>query len=106
MPRRADRPPRLFLEQTFVTARRVRPAGAVAYALCDLAATARDGDDMAASRVLLRESLSLFRALDDDLGVAQGLAQLGNLVCVEGCADRVRRDGALRNGRAIRELPR
>ena len=32
-PASGDRMPRLFLEQTFVTARRVRPAGAVAYAL-------------------------------------------------------------------------
>ena len=46
--------PRLFLEQTFVTARRVAPAGAVAYALCDLAALARDAGDMAGSRALAR----------------------------------------------------
>jgi predicted ATPase/DNA-binding SARP family transcriptional activator len=77
----AARPlPRLFLEQTFVTARRVRPAGAVAYALCDLAAAARDAEDGDAARTLLEESLSGFRRLGDELGAAQALAQLGNLL--------------------------
>lgn len=78
------RPHRRFLEQTFVTARRVRPAGAVAYALCDLAAAARDVNDRAASRTLLEESLSRFRELRDELGAAQALAQLGNLVSAAG----------------------
>jgi predicted ATPase/DNA-binding SARP family transcriptional activator len=77
-------PPRLFLEQTFVTARRVRPAGAVAYVLCDLAAAARDADDMAAARALVEESLARFRRLGDELGAAQALAQLGNLLSAEG----------------------
>lgn len=76
--------PRMFLEQTFVTARRVRPAGAVAYALCDLAAAARDAEDIAASRALLEQSLSRFRQLGDRLGAAQALAQLGNLLSAEG----------------------
>ena len=84
VPGAEGRPPRLFLEQTFVTARRVRPAGAVAYALCDLAAAARDAADVAASRALLEESLSRFRQLGDDLGAAQALAQLGNLLSAEG----------------------
>ncbi|MFL5863891.1 MAG: hypothetical protein ACJ780_24475 [Solirubrobacteraceae bacterium] len=52
----AGRPPRLFLEQTFVTARRVRPAGAVAYALCDLAAAERDAANLPAARGLLEET--------------------------------------------------
>ncbi|MDX6664360.1 MAG: hypothetical protein QOG68_566, partial [Solirubrobacteraceae bacterium] len=73
VPRAGGRPPRLFLEQTFVTARRVRPAGAVAYALCDLAAAARNADDLTESRALLEESLLLFRRLGDDLGAAQAL---------------------------------
>jgi predicted ATPase/DNA-binding SARP family transcriptional activator/class 3 adenylate cyclase len=84
VPRDDDRPPRRFLEQTFVTARRVNPAGAVAYALCDLAAAARYADDLAVSRALLEESLSRFRRVGDDLGAAQALAQLGNLLCAEG----------------------
>jgi predicted ATPase/DNA-binding SARP family transcriptional activator len=80
----ADLPSRLFLEQTFVTARRVRPAGAVAYALCDLAAAARDANDLAVARELVEDSLSRFRQLGEELGTAQALAQLGNLVSVEG----------------------
>ncbi|HSO97964.1 MAG TPA: BTAD domain-containing putative transcriptional regulator, partial [Solirubrobacteraceae bacterium] len=75
---------RLFLEQTFVTARRTTLAGAVAYALCDLAAAARDADDLAGSRALLEESLSRFRRLADELGAAQALAQLGNVLSTEG----------------------
>jgi predicted ATPase/DNA-binding SARP family transcriptional activator len=77
-------PSRLFLEQTFVTARRVTPARAVAYALCDLAAAARDSSELAVARELLEESLSRFRQLGDELGAAQALAQLGNLLSVEG----------------------
>ena len=77
-------PPRRFLEQTFVTARRVHPAGAVAYALCDLAAAARYAGDLAGSRALLEESLALFRRLGDELGAAQALAQLGNLLSADG----------------------
>jgi predicted ATPase/DNA-binding SARP family transcriptional activator len=80
----AGRPSRLFLEQTFVTARRVRPAGAVAYALCDLAAGARDAGDLAVARELLEDSLRRFRQLGDELGAAQAMAQLGNLLSVEG----------------------
>ena len=76
--------PRLFLEQTFVTARRVQAAGAVAYALCDLAALARDAGEVAASRALAEESLARFRQLGDELGAAQALAQLGNLLSAEG----------------------
>ncbi|MDQ6822244.1 MAG: hypothetical protein M3076_18205 [Actinomycetota bacterium] len=82
--------PRLFFEQTFVTARRVRPAGAVAYALCDLAAAARDADDIPASRGLLERSLSRFRQLGDELGAAQALAQLGNLLSGEAEHDLAR----------------
>lgn len=81
---------RLFLEQTFVTARRVRPAGAVAYALCDLAATTRDTGETAVARTLLDESLTGFRRLGDDLGAAQALAQLGNLVSADGEHDLAR----------------
>jgi len=76
--------PRLFLEQTFVTARRVQAAGAVAYALCDLAALARDAGEVGASRALAEESLARFRQLGDELGAAQALAQLGNLLSAEG----------------------
>jgi predicted ATPase len=76
--------PRLFLEQTFVTARRVRPSGAVAYALCDLAATARDTEDLGTARTLLEESLSTFTRLGHELGAAQALAQLANLLSIEG----------------------
>jgi tetratricopeptide (TPR) repeat protein len=84
MPRAEGRPPRQFLEQTFVTARRVSPAGAVAYALCDLATAARDVDDVSVSRALLEDSLSRFRELGDDLGAAQAMAQLGNLLSAQG----------------------
>ncbi|MEA2159540.1 MAG: hypothetical protein QOD66_1920, partial [Solirubrobacteraceae bacterium] len=70
---------RVFLEQTFVTARRVRPAGAVAYALCDLAALAREAGEMEAARAGAEESLSIFRELGDEPGAGQALAQLGNL---------------------------
>ena len=83
VPRADDGPPRRFLEQTFVTARRVNPARAVAYALCDLAAAARYADDLAASQALLDESLSRFRRLGDELGTAQALAQLGNLLAAD-----------------------
>ena len=76
--------PRLFLEQTFVTARRTTLPGAVAYALCDLAAATRDAGDPAESRALLEESLSRFRRLADELGAAQALAQLGNVLSAEG----------------------
>jgi tetratricopeptide (TPR) repeat protein len=82
--RPGHRPPRLFLEQTFVTARRVEASGAVAYALCDLAAAARNADDSETSQRLLEESLSIFQRLGDQLGVAQALAQLGNLHCAKG----------------------
>ncbi|MDQ6805840.1 MAG: tetratricopeptide repeat protein [Actinomycetota bacterium] len=84
IPTARGRPPRLFLEQTFVTARRVRPASASAYALCNLAAAARDADDAATARSLLEESLSRFRELDDELGAVQALAQLGNLLSAQG----------------------
>jgi tetratricopeptide (TPR) repeat protein len=86
----AGSPSRLFLEQTFVTARRVRPAGAVAYVLCDLAAAERDADNLPAARGLLEESLARFRRLADDLGAAQALAQLGNLLSAEGEHDVAR----------------
>ncbi len=76
--------PRLFLEQTFVTARRVRPAGAVAYARCDLAMAERDAGNVTASRALLEESISRFRQLGDELGAAQALGQLGNLLSAAG----------------------
>ena len=75
---------RSFLEQTFVTARRVEPGNAVPYALCDLATTARDCGDLVGARRLFEESLALFGALNDDLGTAQGLCQLGNLLVYEG----------------------
>jgi predicted ATPase/DNA-binding SARP family transcriptional activator len=77
-------PPRVFLEQTFVTARRVRPAGAIPYALCDLAVAARDAGDNAASHARLDEALDLFRDRGDELGAAQALAQIGNLLAIEG----------------------
>jgi predicted ATPase/DNA-binding SARP family transcriptional activator len=80
----AGSPPRQFLEQTFVTARRVRPPGAVAYVLCDLAAAERDSDNLTAARALLEESLARFRRLADELGAAQAMAQLGNLLSAEG----------------------
>jgi tetratricopeptide (TPR) repeat protein len=76
--------PGLFLEQTFVTARRVKPAGAVAHALCDLAALARDAGEAQDARALAEESLSLFRETGDDLGAAQALCELGNLVSAAG----------------------
>jgi predicted ATPase/DNA-binding SARP family transcriptional activator len=74
-PRRA----RVFLEHTYVTACRVRPAGAVAYCLCDLAAVTRQMGQTDAARLIAEESLSRFRALGDEAGAAQALAQLGNL---------------------------
>jgi tetratricopeptide (TPR) repeat protein len=79
-----DRPPRMFLKQTFVTARRVRPRHAVAHAMCDSAAAARNAGELAAARELLEEALSLFRVLGDDLGMAQALALLGNLLALGG----------------------
>jgi tetratricopeptide (TPR) repeat protein len=74
----------MFLEQTFVTARRVRPRHAVAHAMCDLAAATRNGGDLATAREQLEEALALFRALNDDLGMAQALALLGNLLALGG----------------------
>lgn len=75
---------RLFLEQTFVTARRARRAAAVAYVLCDLAVVKRNASELAASRALLEESLARFRQLGDELGAAQAIVQLGNLLSAEG----------------------
>ena len=69
----------MFLEQTFVTARRVRPPGAVAYALCDLAAVTRQLGETDAARLMAEDSLARFRTLGDAPGVAQALGQLGNL---------------------------
>jgi predicted ATPase/DNA-binding SARP family transcriptional activator len=79
-----ERPPRMFLEQTFVTARRVKPARAVAHAMCDLAAAARNVGELAAARQLLEDALELFRGLHDDVGLAQALAMLGNLLALGG----------------------
>jgi predicted ATPase/DNA-binding SARP family transcriptional activator len=90
VPRPGGRPPRLFLEQTFVTARLVRPAGAVGYALCDLAAATRDTGDVVGARGRLEESLTRFRHLRDELGAAQALAQLGNLLSAGGDHDLAR----------------
>lgn len=81
---------RKFLEQTFVTARRVPPAGAVAYALCDLACATRDAGDIDDARRLFDDSVALFRRLGDPLGTAQGLCQLGNLLAFEGDHDSAR----------------
>jgi predicted ATPase/DNA-binding SARP family transcriptional activator len=78
------RPPRMFLEQTFVTARRVKPQRAVAHAMCDLAAAVRNAGELAAARELLEDALALFRSLQDDLGMAQALALLGNLLALGG----------------------
>jgi predicted ATPase/DNA-binding SARP family transcriptional activator len=75
---------RLFLEHTFATAARVRPAAAIGYALCDLGAAARNAGDPADARTRFEDGLLRFRALGDDLGTAQALAQLGNLVAAEG----------------------
>jgi predicted ATPase/DNA-binding SARP family transcriptional activator len=80
----AERPPRMFLEQTFVTARRVKPERAVAHAVCDLAAAVRDAGEFSAARELLEDALALFRGLHDDLGMAQALAMLGNLLALGG----------------------
>jgi predicted ATPase/DNA-binding SARP family transcriptional activator/class 3 adenylate cyclase len=81
---------RLFLEHTFVTARRVTPAGAVAYARCDLAAAERDSGNMAAAQALVEDSLSSFRELGDELGAAQALSQLGNLLSAGGEPEQAR----------------
>jgi tetratricopeptide (TPR) repeat protein len=40
----------------------------------------RDADDMTASRRCFEEALTLFRGLGDQLGAAQALCQLGNLL--------------------------
>lgn len=82
--------PRLFLEQTFVTARRVTPAGAVAYARCDLAAAERDAGNIAGSQALVEECVSEFRELGDGLGAAQALSQLGNLLSAGGEPEQAR----------------
>jgi predicted ATPase/DNA-binding SARP family transcriptional activator len=98
MPGRAHRS---FLEQTFVTARRVRPGSAIPYALCDLATTVRDCGDLVEARRLFEESLTLFEALNDDLGTAQCLCQLGNLLVYEG--DRETGRELLEQSLALRE---
>ena len=84
VPAVGSRRARVFLEQTYVTARRVRPAGALAYSLCDLAAVTRQMGEMDAARAMAEESLSRFRALADEPGAAQALGQLGNLHSVAG----------------------
>ncbi len=78
---------RRFLEQTFVTARRLRPAAAIPYALCNLAAAVRNDGDLAEARTLLEQSLGLFRQEGDELGVADALHLLGGLHSREGDHD-------------------
>jgi tetratricopeptide (TPR) repeat protein len=56
----------------------------VAYVLCDLAVVKRNASELAASRALLEESLARFRQLGDELGAAQAIVQLGNLLSAEG----------------------
>jgi predicted ATPase/DNA-binding SARP family transcriptional activator len=92
---------RSFLEQTFVTARRVRPGSAIPYALCDLATSVRDCGDLVEAHRLFEESLTLFEALNDDLGTAQGMCQLGNLFVYEG--DRETGRELLEQSLALRE---
>jgi tetratricopeptide (TPR) repeat protein len=82
--RGAGLPPRLMLEETLLTARRVRPRPAVGYALADRAVLARDDGEHPRGRVDLEEALSIFRRLDDTPGAAQVLGQLGNLWSVQG----------------------
>ncbi len=87
-PRRS--PARLFLEQTFVTARRVSPAGAAAYAVCDLAKLTRDAGHPDASRALIEKSLLAFARLKDPLGRAEALRGLGNLLSAQGKHEEAR----------------
>lgn len=82
--RGAGVPPRLVLEETLLTARRVRPRHAVGYALADRAVVARDEGDHPRGRADLEEALSIFRRLGDTPGAAQVLGQLGNLRSVQG----------------------
>lgn len=84
VPAAGRRRARMFLEQTHVTAHRVRPAGAVAYSLCDLAAVTRQLGQTEAARLAAEESLARFRTLGDEPGAAQALAQLGNLLSAAG----------------------
>ncbi len=90
IPRPTGGLPRLFLEQTFVTARHVTPGGAVAYARCDLAAAERDAGNMAAAQALVEDSLASFRELGDELGAAQAMSQLGNLLSAGGEPEQAR----------------
>jgi predicted ATPase/DNA-binding SARP family transcriptional activator len=75
---------RLFLDQTFVTARRVTPALAVAYALNDSAVVARNAGEAALAHAQLDESLAIFRRHRDELGAAQAMGLLGILTVNEG----------------------
>jgi predicted ATPase/DNA-binding SARP family transcriptional activator len=81
---------RCFLEQTFVTARRLRPGSAVPYALCNLAAAARNDGRLTEARAVLEQSLALFRRNGDELGVADALHLLGGLHSREGDHDTAR----------------
>jgi tetratricopeptide (TPR) repeat protein len=81
---------RRFLEQTFVTARRLRPAAAIPYALCNLAAAARNDGDLTEARTVLEQSLGLFRQEGDELGAADALHLLGGLHSREGEHDTAR----------------
>ena len=60
---------RLFLDQTFVTARRVMPELAVAYALNDSAVVARNAGDAVFAHAQLQESLATFRHPETSSGL-------------------------------------
>jgi predicted ATPase/DNA-binding SARP family transcriptional activator len=84
VPGSGDHVHRLFFEETFVTARRVSPARAIGYALCDLSKLTRDAGEPVLARELIDDALATFARLDDALGRALALRLLGNLLSAQG----------------------
>lgn len=68
-----------------------RSPGRRAHALAGLGNLAQFQGDLAAARQALEESLTIFRKLDDPVGIAGGLTQLADITLSEGDLDAARR---------------
>jgi predicted ATPase/DNA-binding SARP family transcriptional activator len=75
---------RLYFEETIFLFHRFRRAQAAAYALNNLAWTARAAGDATGARAPLEDALARFRAIEDASGEALTLNHLGNLARSEG----------------------
>ena len=75
---------RVVIEDTIVMFRTITPPAAVGYALGNLGNLARAAGDAVLAETLLREGVSAFEAIEDEVGRAQELGALGNLAASEG----------------------